>query len=137
MNREELMEIMYNEQNFDEWTDKDTGYICRMIRPYDGGHLCGYVKLPDNYPLKKEWNDDYDKIPVEVHGGVTFYRPMNEDIKDERWVGFDCVHSGDLNPRNILVYNRRIYPDEVYRTKQYVKDECKSLARQLKDMEGC
>lgn len=132
--KDKLKEIIYKEGNFYEWIDKDTGYRCRIIRPFDRSHLCGYVKLPGNYT--REWIN-YDEIPVEVHGGVTFFGPLSE-IEDEIWVGFDCDHLHDLNPRDVLVYDFGSFlPDDVYRDKEYVKNECKELARQLKELEGC
>lgn len=132
--KRELLEKIYNEQNFHEWIDKETGYRCRIIRPYDRSHLCGYVKLPDNY--SRDWVG-YDEIPVEIHGGVTFFGELS-DVKDEIWIGFDCAHLGDLSPQDLLTYkDGPLWKDDVYRDLEYVKKECISLAKQLKDLEGC
>ena len=64
------------------------------------------------------------------------------------WFGFDCAHSGDLSPQR-TVYNKKKFEEErakgnsgwpwgplmgleeEYRTLEYVKVECKSLAAQL------
>jgi hypothetical protein len=42
------------------------------------------------------------------------------------WIGFDCVHLGDLSPR---------YPGTGrYRNQKYVEREVEKLAQQLKEM---
>ncbi len=55
---------------------------------YFGGHLCGYVKIPESHP----YYGDKD-VNLEVHGGLTF-----NSMEEEHWVGFDCAHSGDMVP---------------------------------------
>ena len=50
------------------------------------GHRCGYVKLPEGHLCR---DMDYDDIPIEVHGGLT-YGPS-----ENGWVGFDCGHCYD------------------------------------------
>lgn len=71
----------------------------------------------------------------EVHGGTTyadnslFMQPQ----KDLWWFGFDCSHAGDLSSHSLS------YPpigNPVYRTKEYVMQECKNLAQQLKKWES-
>jgi len=55
--------------------------------------LCGYVGIPSEHPLA---GHDYDNIPVEAHGGLTFgaegdgLRP-----KGFYWYGWDYGHAGD------------------------------------------
>jgi len=50
----------------------------------------GYVHLP---PGHKWYGKNHDKIPVEVHGGLTYSEWDEEKIC---WViGFDTNHSGD------------------------------------------
>lgn len=130
---EKLKNIIYEEGNFYEWRDKYSGYICRIIRPISDGWLCGYVSVPEGHNC---FGKGYDDVNVEVHGGLTYSRDMG--VKGNWWLGFDCVHAGDLNPRDVLVYGYKSYhDDDTYRTVHYVKNECKELAKQLKDMEGC
>jgi hypothetical protein len=60
------------------------------------------------------------------------------------WLGFDCAHSGDMSPglryegRSIAwptdLRSRGNRVGETYRTLDYVKGECRSLARQLKEI---
>lgn len=139
MNKEELIDIIYNEGNFEEWRDEETGYLCRVIRPYSNGHLCGYVNVPSNHPMfEVDYSSSFYDGPfygIEVHGGLTYSRDMG--VKGNWWMGFDCVHLHDLNPRDLIVYDHIFMNDEntIYRNKEYVKNECKELARQLKELE--
>ena len=66
------------------------------IEAYFGGHLCGYVKIPEHHPL---FNTDFD---LECHGGISY-----EEYNEEHWVGFDCGHSGDLIPTMDLLKKKR------------------------------
>lgn len=132
MNKEELEEIIYTEGNFIEFINKTSGYECRIIRPYPLSHLCGYVRVPDEgHPC---FGLDYDQIPIHnVHGGITFSNNMG--IKGTWWIGFDCCHLGDLSPSDVITYNRKSIGKNVYRTVDFVRNECNKLARQLKKME--
>ena len=51
------------------------------------------------------------------------------------WLGFDCGHSGDAQDPELLEhFGTTVYAwnyDGVVRTKEYVENECKSLAEQL------
>jgi len=84
---------------------------------------CGYVSLTSDC---KFYNTDYNNINVSVHGGLTYGTMENNE-----WViGFDCGHNGDLCPGwlNIIEFNHT-YKD-VYRDKNFVINECESLAEQ-------
>lgn len=138
------------------WTDPDTGLDC-MVRRHDrSGHLCGYVAVPAGHPAHGQsyyhWDDDEEYTPVQrainginVHGGLTYAEPCDGDQEagichiprpgesdDAWWFGFDCAHHMDQSPGNTsyahLIHR---YPGEVYRTVEYVRGECTSLARQL------
>ena len=127
-----------------QWPDKETGLPCLAVRHPNSGHWCGYVGVAEGHP---EFGKDYDAVLADVHGGLTFADFCNPNEKEQGvchipdegepdrvyWLGFDCVHLGDLSP----AYNRRLgqvdaYPD-TYRTLDYIKNECASLARQLKE----
>lgn len=100
------------------------GYHCEVRRMKCGGHLCGYVRLPESHPwrLLDGTSGDFG----EVHGGISF---QEEAIEAEGWleagyyVGFDCAHASDMCPDNPN-------PFETYREIGYVIRECTSLARQ-------
>lgn len=53
--------------------------------------------MPDGHPAYLV--RDYDDVPAEVHGGLTFSgRDLHEEIdtgEDVIWFGFDCAHAGD------------------------------------------
>jgi hypothetical protein len=50
------------------------------------------------------------------------------------WFGFDCAHAWDLTPGyRALSRHFRSDDDDVYRDQGYVEDECRKLARQLKE----
>jgi hypothetical protein len=55
---------------------------------YFGGHLCGYVGIPETHPYfrKKE-------LDIDGHHGITF-----NEAHEEHWIGFDCGHTGDYIP---------------------------------------
>lgn len=144
-----------------EWeTEKDEyefvshGYDCYIWRNPELKFLCGYVKLPEGHPAlqfkydnpnglaSKEY--DYDKLDVNVHGGVTFFGRFRHDKKTHKpgiWVGFDCGHAFDLAPGMQDIFSRIGRPlgtfqtNDIYRNADYVKGECSELARQLKEME--
>jgi hypothetical protein len=121
---------------------KHCGYTCRVKRiiKYEttdecfGGHLCGYVDLPEDHPW---FGKGYDDIEVEIHGGLTYAEPRKSDDEDNLYtIGFDCAHYGDLLP-SILKLKKsgvlsELYNDftEIYKNFNYAIEECKSLAEQ-------
>ena len=111
------------------------------------------------FPLLGMLLDSDERVRIEaffqVHGGITYSDggenseyPIKSDLW---WFGFDCGHYGDGKelelacktfhkyriPLLIQIDIERKYPanDEVVRTEQYVSDECKKLAEQLKIFE--
>lgn len=102
----------------------------------------------------------YDDVPapepgeyLNVHGGLTYSnkcvknRSQGETVchvvekgEDDNiwWLGFDCAHCGDYSSMSYTESMRRDFPrgDAVYRTIDYVKTECKHLAKQLKKLES-
>jgi hypothetical protein len=147
-----------------EFVDEDTGYECFIQRHPELKHLCGYVSLPENHKLYGEKNIDNEfLLNLDVHGGVTYTGEKRIKRHEKRpnlfideyassVVGFDCGHAGDLVPgvksfheevyRNIeyvtgdLVPGVKSFHEEVYRNIEYVTNECKNLAKQLKELEN-
>lgn len=70
--------------------------VYRVMEAYFGGHLCGYVKIPEDHPLFKSC------IDLDCHGGISY-----NECNEEHWVGFDCAHSGDLVPTSALLKKQR------------------------------
>jgi hypothetical protein len=62
-----------------QWIDEATGLDCLIVRNRSGA-LCGYVGVDASHPLHRQ---DYDKVDVEVHGGLTF-ADRCADITPER-----------------------------------------------------
>lgn len=127
------------------------GYKCLVSRTVKdpsseyafGGHLCGYVHLPENHPLS---GFDYDDIPISCHGGLTF--------SEGGLIGFDCAHSGDYSPsserfkretmQNDYMKDRmkrlaipdhlKWFMESTYKNLAFCIDECKSVVDQLKEL---
>lgn len=71
----------------------------------------GYVALPKGHPW---YGMDYNEIPVDIHGGLTFSQlasnwAEDHDFDPESWViGFDTAHYGD----NITVWPKERVEEE-------------------------
>jgi hypothetical protein len=114
-----------------DWTDAVTGLRCRILRNPRMGMLCGYVEVPPEHPL---FGRHYDGVNarVEVHGGATFA----EEEDGLWWIGFDCGHTWDIAPGMDAmlppyVRERNRGRPVVYRSFDYVHDQCTALAWQI------
>lgn len=136
------------EADKEQWQDEETGLPCLFVRHREFGNLYGYVGVTKGHPMYGLNKDGVDCL--DVHGGVTFMGKcipaereepkvchIVEDGEDDSvwWIGFDCAHSDDLLPRHrALVPQLLSLGRGEYRTVDYVKEECKNLAKQLYDM---
>lgn len=124
-----------------QWQDEATGLPCLIVRG-PAGALCGYVGVAEGY---RYYEKDYDDVPAEVHGGLTFAdrcSPSDDETKGichvpgpgepdhVWWLGFDCAHSGDLCPSYAGRYGR-LSDYETYKSLQYVRNQVTQLAAQL------
>lgn len=87
-----------------EWFIKPNYSIGKEKPIYDmGGEYNGYVVIHRSHPY---FGLDYDDVPIDAHGGITFTLSAKElknwpELKDafkteDYWVfGFDTLHSGD------------------------------------------
>ena len=134
------------EPDFFEFVDEDTGYRCFIQRHPELKHLCGYVELPKEHKLYGKTNVGNEfLLNLDVHGGVTYaknkifkdiYRGVPLFISVNYVVGFDCAHAGDYSPYFLpLLGMNRVIGDETYKDIDYVTNECKKLAKQLKELE--
>lgn len=101
------------------WKSKGLRCMVLFVRQ---SHRCGYVAVPKRHPAFKL---DYDKIPVSVHGGLTygdFKLHMVKTNKKWFWFGFDCSHAGDKSFE---------IPSGHFWTKAEVIKETNKLAEQL------
>lgn len=125
------------------WIDPSTSYPC-LIRRVPVGSLCGYVAVPPGHPAHGKSAGEVD---VTVHGGLTYASKCQGEIchvpaegasDDVWWLGFDCAHYGDLVPQTAAIL-RSVRTDkrirgEVYRDIDYVRQQVRSLAWQLRQM---
>jgi hypothetical protein len=123
-----ITEIIKEEGDLHEWiyTAKNGLKVECLIRRNSSLALCGYVVLTsDNKLFGLDYDTIYSKVNTSVHGGLTY-----SDEGDGGWViGFDCAHAGDLCPAFP-------YYDGVYRTKEYVIEECERLAESVSKFSG-
>lgn len=88
----------------------------------------------------------------DVHGGITYSGGNKEYpvVSDLWWFGFDCAHYGDGKDYDKLreyelidvktidsleeKYSRYRNYKEIIRSKEYVEDECRNLAKQLNNV---
>lgn len=139
-----------NEVDRVEW--ESHGFPCLLLRHQESGHWCGYVAVPPGHPCHGK-----EEPEVSVHGGITYsgfcygnvcHVPKPGEPDDVFWFGFDAAHGGDLNGFGCGLghiygeygaYNHEralrndtgfSYPG-VYRTQEYMRQECESLASQL------
>lgn len=114
-----------------------------------GGFWCGYVVLPPSHPWENKFPHELD---CDVHGGITFF-----EMELVGWiVGFDCAHSEDYCP-SLEMFRKKSpqidswkielfkkFPNlessrllrKIYRNIEFVKNECKSLAKQAKEAQN-
>jgi len=121
-----------------QYTEGVTGFPCLIVRGPSGA-LCGYVGVTKGH---KYFNVDYNNVPVDVHGGLTYSNKCQShddeahgvchivetgEDEDVWWLGFDCAHYLDICPK----HNFPLSGDETYKNLAYVKTEITNLALQL------
>jgi hypothetical protein len=138
-----------------QWIDEASGLDCLAVRVPWGGSWCGYVGVPEGHPA---FGRGYEEVDVEVHGGLTFAGPCQEGENAEEhgichiplpgrpervwWQGFDCAHAGDIMPgmdaalrahgsQPVRYGGCSGYPEDEYRTLEYVQAQCAHLAEQV------
>lgn len=124
-----LLEPWTQEPDYAEFTLN--GFTCVIRRPFDKGHLCGYVGLPEGH---KSFGSPYAEIEVDIHGGLTY---ASHDVAEYNgpglwWIGFDCDHYGDYSDDD---REFRFLFDSVatYKTFGYVFAQLQSLTSQLQE----
>lgn len=137
-----------------QWVDEATGLDCMIVRNRHMHHLCGYVGVPEGHPA---YEKSYHDVSADVHGGLTYSSHCQENDKDHGichvqepgrpdrvwWLGFDCAHCDDLSPSRVPTHLPSILGGDdlagngygTYRDIEYVREECVSLAAQLKAMD--
>lgn len=105
------------------WFEK--GFPCAVLFVGDS-HRCGYVGLPKKH---KWYEKDYEKIDIDVHGGLTFGR-KDFIIEGFWWIGFDCAHLGDKYFVSCLEKTFLAEEEHFWTTKE-VEMEVKKMIKQL------
>lgn len=83
-----------DEPDLVEWWVR--GIPCLIVRSDVAGALCGYVAVRRGHPY---YFRDYDSVPLECHGGLTFSGDgVYMHTPGWWWLGFDCAHWGDAIP---------------------------------------
>lgn len=121
----------------DAWEDWIEDYLC-MARRNHSKAWCGYVRVPVSHPMVPNEN-------LDCHGGITWnashvpWKDPDDLVPIFHWYGFDCNHYLDLTPeavfRQAVSQDDSLGYDGQYRTLDYVKQNIKSLAQQLKALE--
>ncbi len=117
-----------------EWRHNDLP--CLMLRNPRSGVWCGYVGLSDGHPLHgKDFGDDACDA-LEAPGGITYSEECAGNICHNAhpgepehvwWLGFDCNHAWDVEPRDPVRY----WNDSSYKREDWVKARTEELAEQL------
>lgn len=123
------------------------GYPC-VVLFMPMGHRCGYAGIPKTHP---DYRKDYDDLYIECHGDLTYAEPelYNQDDEETWWFGFDCNHIGDSPDKEAMLrlfpdyyenfldmYRPNLYRHCVPRTLEYATEQCRLIAKQLKEREG-
>ena len=121
-----ILEQIEQEGEYKEFVYK--GITCKIIRNRHLRHLCGYVVLPKCSAFH---GVDYNDIPIDCHGGLTYGGEDHHADTDDYMIGFDCAHSDDLtlSLRSEDDYMTVGYGD--YRDMRYVQVELESMVDQL------
>ncbi len=107
-----------------------------MIHRGRAGAWCGYVAVDENHPA---FGIHYSEIYVDIHGGLSYsdhcqgelcHVPKPGQPDNVWWLGFDCLHSGDVAPAyNSFAPSSSVY--DSYKDLEFIVSETKQLAEQL------
>lgn len=140
-----------------QWIDPDAELDCLAVRSGHFGNWCGYVGV---LPGHKWHGVEFDNVKPwpDVHGGLTYSAFCMEGAEDGPgvchvpapgrpanvwWLGFDCGHAYDQQPTmeareaelskklDDIPFRTGPYA-RVYRTFDYVREQCALLAEQIK-----
>lgn len=104
------------------------GLSCQLRRNGVGA-WCAYVGVPPGHPDHGKSYHDLEEA-IDVHGGLTFGSDSEEDKL--WWFGFDCAHAYDVVP-GLHPMISQDFPDTTYKDINFVRDNTKRLAEQLKE----
>lgn len=110
-------------------------YQCAIRRNLNMGHFCGYFQLHPNNNVDLD-EGDYDIYNLGVHFGITGGKAVCSLYNNEQLelVGFDCAHSGDLIPFNILVFDS--LGNGTYKDYDWVKSHIEKIVDGMYEIDG-
>lgn len=139
-----------NEPDVIFWTSKDNNLICSIVRNVPYGILCGYVGLGSKHPLHGKDDPYKGLISLGKFSSLDIPDDVMKDLIDENlwWLGFDCMHSGDLIPKmqTMLEEFNKYLPESkqfdfknsqfgpknaTYKNVEFVMKKCEIYANQL------
>jgi hypothetical protein len=148
---------------YGEWVEEpdeasffSEGFLCAIFRNRMGA-LCGYIRIPEDHHWRGVSLVDFCTGKVEgpdIHGCITYA----EQYEDGYWIGFDCAHTGDIVPlveasykerpetrgrlanfqkkeEDLIFQILRDLPERSYKNMNFVIEQCKSLARQARNLQ--
>lgn len=126
----------FKQENPDGFYSKDYSKHKFVVYQHQtSGHLNGYVLLNPEDTIE-------DMMDIECHGGITFEGNLAEIIPVQagNWIGFDCAHYGDMTPfaderLASLGFDFGVSYDKIWRTPDFVEENCKLIINQLEDPE--
>lgn len=121
-----------NESTFEDLLKLEIGHILhdavedgvRFIVLRGPCSLCAYVGVPNDHPLA---GMNYDDMPVECHGGLTFAGNMKELPAERYWYGWDYAHAGDLSFYDVVRHNSPFRDSTAWTVKAIVDDSWSAL----------
>ncbi len=87
-----------------------------------------YLGVPEQHPLAAI--DDYNGLPLNVHGGLTYAR-RGEGMFPTGWMwwGWDYAHSGDEPMYDSILHGHRWTPNEVLEEAWAAVDDLRVLVK--------
>ncbi len=104
--------------------------------PEFNGNYIGLLQAATKDRQENIWSID---MALNVHGGITYssseLNGIDKDILGELWwFGFDTAHSSDLKPYQNEIDRKYQHEGDEYKNFDYVLNETKKLAEQLKEL---
>lgn len=120
------MEMVYEKRHYGTRLAEGTCRGYQYIVVSYGSHPCCYIRLMES---DKFYNSEYDDIPLNCHGGLTYKSSNGLQGKPGTWIGWDYAHWGDyvyLGPG----FNSLASDEKRWTTDELVAD-CKRACRHL------
>lgn len=117
MTKDKMIKILRDEPIYKKAEYK--GYLYEIKRSKILQSYCGYVYVPNSTLDSNRMLFELERI--DCHGGVTYY--------DDKKIGFDTVHFGDLVPHFFLVGLKNSL--DTYKDINFCENECKEIINQL------